>query len=54
MVLATLKVVCIIALSISFYPIVQQQPVAIPQGPVHVALLVIGELFVGSLIGFVA
>jgi flagellar biosynthetic protein FliR len=51
---AALKVICLVTLSVSFYPIVQQQPVPIPLGPVHLGLLVLGELFVGLLIGFVA
>jgi flagellar biosynthesis protein FliR len=51
---APLKVVCIVTLSVSFYPIVQRQPVPIPFGPVHLGLLICGELLVGLLIGFVA
>jgi flagellar biosynthetic protein FliR len=49
-----LKVICLITLSVSFYPLVQQQPVPTPLGPVHLGLLVVGEFFVGLLIGFVA
>lgn len=51
---ASLKVVCIVTLSVSFYPIVQHQSVPMPFGPVHLGLLILGELLVGWLIGFVA
>jgi flagellar biosynthetic protein FliR len=51
---APIKVVCIVTLSVSFYPLVQQQPVSIPLGAVHLGLLILGELLVGVLIGFVA
>jgi flagellar biosynthetic protein FliR len=51
---APIKGVCIVALSVNFYPLVQQQPVPIPLGPVHLGLLILGELLVGMLIGFVA
>ena len=51
---APIKVVCIVTLSVSFYPLVQQQPVSIPLGAVHLSLLILGELLVGVLIGFVA
>lgn len=48
------KIVCTVALSLGFYPIVQQVPVVIPRYPIEVALLVLGELFLGMTIGFVA
>jgi flagellar biosynthetic protein FliR len=51
---APLKVVCIVTLSVSFYPIVQRQSIPLPFGPVHLGLLILGELLVGLLIGFVA
>jgi flagellar biosynthetic protein FliR len=51
---AALKVICLVTLSVSFYPMVQPQPVPLPLGSVHLGLLVLGELFVGLLIGFVA
>src|SRR5688572_32723419 len=51
---APIKVVCIVTLSVSFYPLLQQQPVSIPLGAVHLGLLIVGELLVGVLIGFVA
>jgi flagellar biosynthetic protein FliR len=51
---APIKVVCIVTLSVSFYPLVQQQAVPMPLGAVHLGLLLLGELLVGFLIGFVA
>ena len=51
---APIKAVCIVTLSVSFYPLVQQQSVPIPLGAVHLGLLILGELLVGVLIGFVA
>jgi flagellar biosynthetic protein FliR len=51
---APLKVVCIVTLSVSFYPIVQRQSIPVPFGAVHLGLLILGELLVGLLIGFVA
>jgi flagellar biosynthetic protein FliR len=51
---APLKVVLVVTLSCSFYPIVQHQSLPLPLGPVHVGWLILGELFVGLLIGFAA
>jgi flagellar biosynthetic protein FliR len=51
---AHLKIVCVISLSISLYPAVRAQPIHLPQGPTHLGLLVLGELFIGMIIGFVA
>lgn len=49
-----LKVVFVLVLSVSVYPAVQTQPVPVPLGPVHLAGLLLGELFTGLLIGYAA
>jgi len=54
MVPAQLKVVFLIVLSCGLYPAVRMQKVPIPLGPGHLSLLLLGELSIGLLIGFVA
>jgi flagellar biosynthetic protein FliR len=53
MVPAHLKIVFIVILSLSLYPAVHTQNISLPQGPMHFGMLVLGELFLGMLIGFV-
>jgi flagellar biosynthetic protein FliR len=54
MVPSQLKVIFVLVMSLSVYPAVQNQPVPIPLGPVHLGVLVCSELCLGLLIGFVA
>jgi flagellar biosynthetic protein FliR len=54
MIPAHLKIVCIVVLSLSLYPAVRTQNIRLPQGPIHLGLLLLGELFIGMIIGFVA
>jgi flagellar biosynthetic protein FliR len=50
---AQLKIVFIVVLSVSLYPAVRTQPLPMPQGPAHLGLLLLGELFIGMVVGFV-
>src|SRR4029450_10951107 len=49
-----LKIVLVLMLSMSAYPAVQTQKILLRLGPVHVAVLLLGGLCIGLLIGFVA
>jgi flagellar biosynthetic protein FliR len=51
---AQLKVVLVLVMSVGVYPAVQTQPILIPLGPVHLVVLLLGELCIGLLIGLVA
>jgi flagellar biosynthetic protein FliR len=54
MVPAQLKVVLVVVLSVSVYPAIQTQKILMPLGPVHLAVMLLSELCIGFLIGFVA
>ena len=47
-----LKIVLIVALSVSLYPAVRTQQMPVLQGPMHLGILLLGELFIGMLVGF--
>ena len=49
-----LKLIFIVVFSLSLYPAVRTQPLVVPQGVLHLGLLILGELFLGMIIGFVA
>jgi flagellar biosynthetic protein FliR len=51
---AQLKVVFLVVLSFGLYPAIRMQKVPLPSGPGHLGLLLLGELCIGLLIGFVA
>lgn len=51
---AHFKILGIVFLSFGLYPAVPAQPFIMPQNPVHLGLLALGEVFIGLLIGFVA
>lgn len=47
-----LKIVLVIALSVSLYPAVRTQHMPVLQGPLHLGMLILGELCLGMLVGF--
>ena len=47
------KIVFVVILSMSLYPVVRTQNLLIPQGPIHLGLFVLGEMLVGMLVGFI-
>ncbi len=49
-----LKLVFIGALGLSLYPLARTQTLVLPRGFLHLGLLLLGELLIGMLIGFVA
>ena len=51
---AHFKILGIFCLSFGLYPAVPAQPFIMPQSPVHLGLLTLGEVLIGLLIGFVA
>lgn len=54
MVPSPVKIVLIVVLSVGLYPVVRLQPLYIPRGPVELGILILGELFLGMIVGFVA
>lgn len=49
-----LKIILIFTLSLGLYPLTQAQPLVMPQGAAHLALIVLGEMLIGMAIGLVA
>ncbi|MGE3540110.1 MAG: flagellar biosynthetic protein FliR [Candidatus Tectimicrobiota bacterium] len=49
-----LKIIFIVTLSLGLYPLAQTQPLRLPQGLAHLAIMMLGEMLLGLAIGMVA